>query len=102
MTVGSVCSGIEAASVAWRGLGARFAWFSEIAPFQSAFLACRYPDVANVGDLCGIPEKIRSGEIASPDVICGGTPCQTFSLTGITSGLLTTAACTDCPFAAGL
>ena len=87
MTVGSVCSGIEAASVAWRGFGVRFTWFSEIAPFQSAFLACRYPDVANVGDLCGIPEKIRSGEIASPDVICGGTPCQAFSLTGRKRGL---------------
>lgn len=87
MTVGSVCSGIEAASVAWRGLGTRFVWFSEIAPFQSAFLASRYPDVVNVGDLCGIPEKIRRGEIACPDVICGGTPCQAFSLTGRKRGL---------------
>ena len=29
-TVGSVCSGIEAASVAWEPLGLNFEWFSEI------------------------------------------------------------------------
>lgn len=87
MTVGSVCSGIEAASVAWKGLGVKFSWFSEIAPFQSRFLAERYPETPNVGDLCGIPGKIRSGEIECPDMICGGTPCQAFSLTGRHRGL---------------
>ena len=85
--VGSVCSGIEAASVAWKGLGVSFSWFSEIAPFQTRFLAERYPKTPNVGDLCGIPDKIASGEIDSPDVICGGTPCQAFSLTGRHRGL---------------
>ena len=33
-TVGSLCSGIEAASVAWEPLGFKFKWFSEIAPFR--------------------------------------------------------------------
>lgn len=87
MTVGSVCSGIEAASVAWQGLGVRFEWFSEIAPFQSMFLAERYPHIPNIGDLCEIPKKILSGEVSCPDVVCGGTPCQAFSLTGHKRGL---------------
>lgn len=87
MKVGSVCSGIEAASVAWRPLGAEFEWFSEIAPFQSRFLATKYPQVPNIGDLCSIPEKIMRGEVPTTDVICGGTPCQAFSLTGHKRGL---------------
>lgn len=87
MTVGSVCSGIEAASVAWQGLGADFVWFSEIAAFQSRFLAEKYKWVPNIGDLSLIPEKIEKKEVACPDVICGGTPCQAFSLTGHKRGL---------------
>ena len=87
MTVGSVCSGIEAASVAWRDLGAEFKWFSEIAPFPSKFLAVRYPQVPNLGDLTHLPECIATGEIPATDVICGGTPCQAFSVTGHQRGL---------------
>lgn len=87
MTVGSVCSGIEAASVAWGQLGAEFVWFSEIAQFQSRFLGVRYPKVSNIGDLCAIPDKIRAGEVRNADIICGGTPCQAFSLTGHKRGL---------------
>ncbi|MGN0846762.1 MAG: DNA cytosine methyltransferase [Kiritimatiellia bacterium] len=87
MKVGSICSGIEAASVAWQGLDSKFVWFSEIAPFQSRFLAHRYPNIPNIGDLRQIPERIASGEVVCPDVICGGTPCQAFSLTGHKRGL---------------
>ena len=87
MTVGSVCSGIEAASVAWGGQGADFNWFSEIAPFQARFLEYKYPQVPNVGDLCSIPQKIANGEILPSDIVCGGTPCQAFSLTGHKRGL---------------
>ena len=47
INVGSVCSGIEAASVAWRPLGFDFKWFSEIAEFPSKVLASRYPNVIN-------------------------------------------------------
>lgn len=87
MRVGSVCSGIEAASVAWRKLGIEFAWFSEISPFPMRFLDARYPQVPNIGDLRTIPEKIKSGEVPTADIICGGTPCQAFSLTGHKRGL---------------
>ena len=87
MTVGSICSGIEAASVAWTMLGGNFLWFSEIAPFPSKFLETKYPDVPNIGDMTAIPEKIKKAEIPYPDLICGGTPCQAFSVTGHQRGL---------------
>lgn len=87
MTVGSLCSGIEAASVAWARPGVDFAWFSEIALFQSRFLKVKYPQVPNIGDLCTIPDKIARGEVPATDIICGGTPCQAFSLTGHKRGL---------------
>ena len=77
ITFGSVCSGIEAASVAWHPLGWRAAWLAEIEPFPSAVLAHHYPDVPNLGDMTKLPERIRSGEVAAPDVFCGGTPCFT-------------------------
>ena len=87
MTIGSICSGIEAASVAWGDLGTDFLWFSEIAQFQSRFLETRYPGTPNLGDLTHIPEKIIHGEVPTPDMICGGTPCQAFSVTGHKRGL---------------
>ncbi|PJJ98392.1 DNA methyltransferase, partial [Lysobacteraceae bacterium NML75-0749] len=36
ITFGSVCSGIEAASVAWQPIGWQAAWLSEIEPFPGA------------------------------------------------------------------
>jgi DNA (cytosine-5)-methyltransferase 1 len=87
ITFGSVCSGIEAASVAWHPLGWRAAWLAEIEPFPSAVLAHHYPDVPNLGDMKTLPDRIRSGEIAAPDVFCGGTPCQAFSVAGLRGSL---------------
>ncbi|EMZ8817950.1 Dam family site-specific DNA-(adenine-N6)-methyltransferase [Salmonella enterica] len=74
---GSVCSGIEAASIAWETLGMRPAWFAEIEPFPSAVLALRWPHVANLGDMTKLAKKVLAGEIESPDVLVGGTPCFT-------------------------
>ncbi|MCL7054337.1 Dam family site-specific DNA-(adenine-N6)-methyltransferase [Escherichia coli] len=74
---GSVCSGIEAASIAWEPLGMRPAWFAETEPFPSAVLAHRWPHVANLGDMTKLAIKVLAGEIESPDVLVGGTPCFT-------------------------
>jgi DNA (cytosine-5)-methyltransferase 1 len=82
MKFGSVCSGIEAASVAWGKLGWTASWLAEIEPFPSAVLAHHYPDVPNLGDMTLLPKKILSGEIEAPDILCGGTPCQAFSIAG--------------------
>jgi DNA (cytosine-5)-methyltransferase 1 len=87
MRFGSVCSGIEAASVAWHPLGWKAAWLSEIEPFPSAVLAHHYPDVPNLGDMTLLPERILSGEVEAPDVFCGGTPCQAFSVAGLRNSL---------------
>lgn len=86
-TVGSICSGIEAASVAWNPLGLSFQWFSEIAPFPSRVLKQKFPDISNLGDMNHIPVLIEHGKIDAPDLICGGTPCQAFSLAGGKKGL---------------
>ncbi len=87
MTYGSVCSGIEAASVAWHGMGWRAAWLAEIEPFPSAVLAHHYPDVPNLGDMTTIADKVLSGDVAAPDVLVGGTPCQAFSIAGLRQSL---------------
>ena len=87
MKFGSVCSGIEAASVAWAPLGWKAVWLSEIDRFASAVLAHHYPDVPNLGDMTTLAMRILAGEIEAPDVLCGGTPCQAFSIAGLRKSL---------------
>lgn len=84
---GSVCSGIEAASVAWESLGWRAAWLAEIEPFPSAVLVQRYPSVPNLGDMTTIAARVLAGEVEAPDILVGGTPCQAFSVAGLRAGL---------------
>jgi len=80
----SVCSGIEAASVAWEKLGWKPLAFSEIEPFPSAVLKHHWPEVPNLGDMT----KYESWKFAEPvDVLVGGTPCQAFSVAGVRGGL---------------
>lgn len=78
----SVFSGIEAASVAWEPLGWEPVAFCEIDAFPSAVLAERYPDVPNLGDIT----KVDWGDFIEahgiPDVVVGGSPCQSFSIAG--------------------
>ncbi|HEV2594141.1 MAG TPA: DNA cytosine methyltransferase [Sphingomicrobium sp.] len=87
MRFGSVCSGIEAASVAWHPLGWRAAWLAEIEPFPSSVLAHHYPDVPNLGDMTKIARAVLLGDVEAPDVLVGGTPCQAFSIAGMREGL---------------
>jgi DNA (cytosine-5)-methyltransferase 1 len=79
----SVCSGIEAASVAWTPLGFDAVAFSEIEPFPCAVLKHHYPTVPNYGDLT----RFREWPDAAFDVLVGGTPCQSFSVAGLRAGL---------------
>lgn len=87
MIYGSICSGIEAATVAWEPLGWKAAWFSEIEAFPSAVLQERWPEVVNLGDMTKIAAAVRAGEVQAPDVMVGGTPCQAFSIAGLRNGL---------------
>jgi DNA (cytosine-5)-methyltransferase 1 len=83
MIFGSVCSGIEAASVAWAPLGWRAAFLSEIDPQAWAVLAQHYPDVPTRGDFT----EIQAGDHEPIDLLVGGTPCQSFSVAGLRGGL---------------
>lgn len=83
MIYGSVCSGIEAATVAWHPLGWRPAFFSEIDPFPRAVLAHHYPEVPLHGDFT----TIQAGQYRAIDLLVGGTPCQSFSVAGLRGGL---------------
>ena len=79
---GSVCSGIEAATAAWHGLGWEPAFFSEIEAFPRAVLEHHYPNVPLHGDFTTIGDDY--GPI---QLLVGGTPCQSFSVAGLRKGL---------------
>jgi len=83
MIYGSVCSGIEAATVAWSSLGWQPAFFAENDPAPSRLLALRFPDVPNLGDI----NDFKNWPDANLDVLVGGTPCQSFSVAGLRRGL---------------
>lgn len=80
---GSVCSAIEAATVAWHPLGWEPAFFAEIEPFPSAVLSHHYPHVPNFGDMT----KFVDWPDATINLLVGGTPCQSFSVAGLRQGL---------------
>lgn len=95
---GSVCSGIEAASVAWEPLGWHPAFFSEIEPFPCAVLAERFGSnlpgqslprngVPNLGDMTKFERWQDDAGIDGIDLLVGGTPCQSYSLAGLRKGL---------------
>ena len=81
----SVCSGIEAASVAWESLGWTPIAFAEIEKFPSQVLAHHFPHVPNLGDMTKYKEWNLDRN--SIDLIVGGTPCQSFSVAGLRKGL---------------
>jgi len=79
----SVCSGIEAASVAWHDMGWEPVAFSEIEPFPSEVLKTRFPNTPNWGDMT----KFNNWPDATINLLVGGTPCQSFSVAGLRQGL---------------
>jgi DNA (cytosine-5)-methyltransferase 1 len=79
----SICSGIEAATVAWHGLGWQPVGFSDIDAFPRALLAHHYPHVKLHGDFTAI----EGSEHGAIDLLVGGTPCQSFSVAGLRKGL---------------
>ena len=83
MRYGSLCSGIEAASVAWEPLGWQPAWFAEIEPFPAAVLKHHWPHVPNRGDM----SKFKEWPNEPINLLVGGTPCQSFSVAGLRRGL---------------
>ena len=82
MIYGSVCSGIEAATVAWETLGWKAAFFSEIEKFPRQVLQHHYPDTPLHGDFTTIGDEYEPIEL-----LVGGTPCQSFSVAGLRKGM---------------
>jgi DNA (cytosine-5)-methyltransferase 1 len=80
----SVCSGIEAATVAWHHMGWKAVGYSEIEKFPSEVLAHHYPDVPNFGDMTQYKDWNINGTVG---LLVGGTPCQSFSVAGLRKGL---------------
>ncbi|MCK5854549.1 MAG: DNA (cytosine-5-)-methyltransferase [Sulfurovaceae bacterium] len=87
MKFGSICSGIEAASLSFGSVGIEPSWFSEISDFPSSVLTHHYPTINNHGDMNNIPNLVLNRDIDAPEILCGGTPCQAFSLAGLQEGL---------------
>lgn len=83
----SLFSGIEAASVACEGMGWEALAFAEIDPFPSAVLAERYPQVPNLGDVTKVNWRSFVKKCGRPDLVVGGSPCQSFSIAGTRTGL---------------
>ena len=83
----SLFSGIEAASVAWGPLGWEAVAFAEIEPFPCAVLAAHYPNVPNLGDVTQIDWEEFKRKYGAVDLVCGGSPCQSFSIAGGREGL---------------
>ena len=84
MRYGSVCSGLEAATLAFAPLGWHPAFFAEIEPFCCALLARHYPAVPNLGDFTHIGKDVACGAV---DLLIAGTQCQSFSVAGRRGGL---------------
>jgi len=80
----SVCSGVEAATVAWHPLGWDPIGYAEIETFPSAVLSHHYPNVPNFGDITKYKEWNTNGTV---ELLVGGTPCQAFSVAGLRKGL---------------
>jgi len=82
LTVGSLFSGIGGLDLGLERAGMKVIWQSEIEPYACRVLRKHWPKVVNHGDI----KSIRWGNIVRPDIICGGYPCQPFSLAGKRGG----------------
>ena len=83
----SIFSGVEAATLAWEPLGWEPVVFCEVDEFPSAVLRERWPDVPNLGDITKIDWKKAVKAYGKPDLVVGGSPCQSFSIAGSRTGL---------------
>lgn len=83
----SLFSGVEAATLAWGPLGWEAMAFCEVEPFPCAVLAHRYPYVPNLGDVREVDWRGFIADRGRPDVVVGGSPCQSFSIAGARTGL---------------
>jgi DNA (cytosine-5)-methyltransferase 1 len=84
MKYATVCSGIGAPEQAWADMWGHPEFVSEIDKFPSAVLKHHYPNVPNHGDMTKYKEWPDYDKLG---LICGGTPCQSFSVAGLRKGM---------------
>lgn len=82
LTVGSLFSGIGGLDLGLERAGMEVIWQSEIDPYACRVLKKHWPHVPNLGNI----KEIEWSNVERPDVICGGYPCQPFSLAGRRDG----------------
>lgn len=82
LRVGSLFSGIGGLELGLESLGMEVAWQVEIDPFCREVLAHHWPNVRRFDDV----RSVSSEDLEYVDVICGGYPCQPFSLAGKRKG----------------
>lgn len=89
MTFASVCSGIGGFDLAFERAGMECLCMCEIDRQCREVLKCKMQsgewgvkDIPIYEDMCNLP-----ADLPRPDVLCGGTPCQSFSVAGLRAGL---------------
>jgi DNA (cytosine-5)-methyltransferase 1 len=82
MKVGSLFSGIGGLDLGLERAGMEVAWQSEIDPYCCRVLAKHWPGIPNLGDV----KHVDWSTVERVDLICGGYPCQPFSLAGRRGG----------------
>lgn len=83
LTLGSLFNGIAGWILAAERNGVKTLWEAEIDEYCDAVTKHHFPDVKQLGDIT----KINGAEIEPVDIICSGSPCQSFSTAGKHTGL---------------
>jgi len=83
MKYSTICSGIGAPELAWNDLWGKPIFTAEIEKFQSKVLEYHNKDILNYGDI----NKYKEWKEHELGLICGGTPCQSFSIAGLRKGM---------------